>query len=216
MWAPTFISAEAMFWWLSRGGFADEGSILDASEVLKWEEEEDALKDYLDGLTDPERPLSRREAELIAEKHEREAKKGGPWYDKRSPPMAFWVAGRDDLVDGARLLNRFRRGREPDARVVHETVLAGYEHLDVVWSCDVIEKVGFEVRDWVWKTCEVRDKVRVPNGCGGLDGWVDDRVIDGKVVNGNAAYKKAVKEETNRKTIREEWETHLTFSSENM
>lgn len=89
------------------------------------------------------------------------------WYDSHAPPMAFWVAGNDDLVDGRRLLRRFERGREPFVDVVHSKIIEGYEHLDVIWSMDAIEKVGKEVREVIWKTApeESRRLCRVPKEC---------------------------------------------------
>jgi hypothetical protein len=54
---------------------------------------------------------------------------------------------RDDIVDGWRLLRRFERGREPHVRVVHSKIIDDYEHLDVIWAMDSVEKVGREVRD---------------------------------------------------------------------
>jgi hypothetical protein len=40
---------------------------------------------------------------------------------------------------------------------------------------DSIEKVGREVRDVLWRTCNVRDRVRVPRGCEDVPPWCDDR-----------------------------------------
>lgn len=33
----------------------------------------------------------------------------GPWYDDRLPPLALWVCGSDDLVDGKRFLKRLEK-----------------------------------------------------------------------------------------------------------
>ncbi|KAI9872963.1 MAG: hypothetical protein M1823_008036, partial [Watsoniomyces obsoletus] len=66
------------------------------------------------------------------------------WYGPDTPPFALWVCGSDDLVDGRRLLRRFERGREPFVDVVHSKIIEGYEHLDVIWAMDAIEKVGKE------------------------------------------------------------------------
>lgn len=100
-----------------------------------------------------------------------------PWFDNRCPPLALFVPGKDQLVDGQRLMNRFKAGREPDARVVHMALYKDYEHLDVIWAADVVERVGREVRDLVWKTAGgwEREACRVPRGCEGLGRWVDDR-----------------------------------------
>jgi hypothetical protein len=71
------------------------------------------------------------------------------------------------LVDGRRLLRRFDRGREPHVNVVHKKIIEGYEHLDVIWAMDVIEKVGREVKDVIWATAseEARMQCRTPTGC---------------------------------------------------
>jgi transcription elongation factor Elf1 len=90
-------------------------------------------------------------------------------------PFALWVCGSDDLVDGRRLLKRFERGREPHARIVHQKVIEEYEHLDVIWAMDNIEQVGREVKEVIWKTCGVRDEVRIPRGCEDVDVWRDPK-----------------------------------------
>jgi hypothetical protein len=77
------------------------------------------------------------------------------------------VCGADDLVDGRRLLRRFDRGREPEVRIVHKKIIEGYEHLDVLWAMDMIDKVGKEVREVIWRTAshEDRARCRTPIGC---------------------------------------------------
>ncbi|KAK7521743.1 Alpha/Beta hydrolase protein [Phyllosticta citriasiana] len=96
------------------------------------------------------------------------------WYGPSAPPFAFWVAGNDDLVDGRRLLRRFERGREPYVDVVHSKIIEGYEHLDVIWAMDMLDKVGREVKEVIWRTApsECREACRVPNGCERVDFWV--------------------------------------------
>jgi hypothetical protein len=106
---------------------------------------------------------------------EKKPKGSTAWYDEHVPPFALWVAGNDDLVDGHRLLRRFERGREPCVRVVHSKVIEEYEHLDVIWAMDSIDQVGREVKETLWRTCNVRDKVRVPAGCEDIAPWVDSR-----------------------------------------
>lgn len=98
------------------------------------------------------------------------------WYDSHVPPFAIWVAGSDDLVDGQRLLRRFRHGREPHVRVVHEKVIPGYEHLDVIWAVDVIDQLGREALQCIWKTIpgQYRGKVRVPWECERVD-FLDEK-----------------------------------------
>jgi hypothetical protein len=76
------------------------------------------------------------------------------------------------LVDGDKLLRRFERGREPHVKVVHSKVILEYEHLDVIWAMDAPEQVFKEVREVLWKTCDVRDVCRVPKGCEEVEPWV--------------------------------------------
>jgi hypothetical protein len=181
--APTYISAEAMKWWLSKDGFAQHGCILAPEREWRREEEEDALEDYLKKA--PGSKLTDNEAQVLLEKHEKEPYIPMKWYDNQTPPFAFWVAGQDSLVDGRKLLNRFHRGREPDVRVVHAKLIEEYQHLDVIWSCDVIKKVGVELRDVIWKTCNMaREQARVPIGCETLQPWYDDRSAEKQVVQG--------------------------------
>jgi len=58
---------------------------------------------------------------------------------------------------------------------VHSKVIEGYEHLDVIWAVDCIERVGREVKEVLWRTCNVRDRVRVPRGCEEVEEWVDPK-----------------------------------------
>ena len=83
------------------------------------------------------------------------------------PPIALWLAGSDDLVDGRRLLRRFDRGREPHVKVVHRKIIEEYEHLDVLWAMDAIDQVGHEVREVIWRTLDrvCALQCRVPVGC---------------------------------------------------
>ncbi|KAF8428998.1 Alpha/Beta hydrolase protein [Tirmania nivea] len=83
-----------------------------------------------------------------------ENKSTGSWYDEKFPPLALWVCGSDDLVDGKRFLKRLEKGREPHVKVVHRSVIEEYEHLDVLWAIDSVEKVGWGVRDVVWELVE--------------------------------------------------------------
>ncbi|CZR58610.1 related to triacylglycerol lipase [Phialocephala subalpina] len=168
MFAPTFISARCMAWWLGRGGFADRGCVLSTKEDLERENMEDLLFDFEAGAAGSIHPV---EASVLREKLREEEEKGirsESWYPPGTSPLAFWVADNDELVDGRKLLNRFKRGREPNAVIAHEHVVKGYEHLDVVWSCDIIERVGWEIRDVIWRTVEVKDSVRIPRGCRGF------------------------------------------------
>lgn len=168
--APVYVSAESMRWWLGRECFAKQKCILATKDESREEEREDELEDYYRNQAGEANPPPRH-------LHEKERKPKGAtaWYNSQVPPFAMWVAGSDDLVDGRRLLRRFDRGREPHVRVVHSRVIEEYEHLDVIWAMDSIEKVGREVRDTLWRTCDVRDKVRVPRGCEEVEAWVDPK-----------------------------------------
>lgn len=172
--APVYVSAESMRWWLGRESFAKQKCILATRDEWEGEEREDEELDHYyknqAGHKNPPAPQQNN-----PRPHERKPKGSTAWYDEQVPPFALWVAGSDDLVDGRRLLRRFERGREPHVRVVHSKVIEEYEHLDVIWAMDSIEKVGREVRDVLWRTCEVRDRVRVPKGCEELDAWVDTK-----------------------------------------
>jgi hypothetical protein len=50
-------------------------------------------------------------------------------------------------------------------------VIDEYEHLDVIWAMDAVEKVFEEVKGVLWKTCHVREKCRVPVGCEHVGLW---------------------------------------------
>ncbi|KAF4625056.1 hypothetical protein G7Y89_g13114 [Cudoniella acicularis] len=161
--APVYVSSESMRWWLGRECFAKQKCILSTRE-------EGLEEDRLDGSDLSSIPTSTDSAQRPNMKLAR------AWYNGQVPPIAIWVAGSDLLVDGRKLLNRFNRGREPHARIVHQRVIEDYEHLDVLWAMDAIEKVGKEVRDVLWMTCDVRDKVRVPRGCEEVESWRDHGV----------------------------------------
>ena len=91
--------------------------------------------------------------------------------------MAFWVGGADNLVDGRRLLRRFERGREPHVDIVHKKIIENYEHLDVIWAMDVVEKVSKEIKEILWKTApaEARQVCRTPEGCENTEQWTPSR-----------------------------------------
>ncbi|KAI4194436.1 MAG: hypothetical protein LQ350_007773 [Teloschistes chrysophthalmus] len=166
--APVYVSAESMRWWLGRECFASQKCILATREEGRREEEEDegednGVGDYFDNAKahPSEQPGEGRDG--------REWRGRNAWYDEQVPPFALWVAGSDELVDGRRLLRRFERGREPHVRVVHQKIIDEYEHLDVIWAMDMIEKVGREVKEVIWNTAplEARKTCRVPEGCEG-------------------------------------------------
>lgn len=156
--APVYVSAESMRWWFEC--FAEQQCILATREESQLEDEEDE---------DDER--HRKDIARLSEgrQHPDETDRRGnsAWYNEQVPPFALWVAGSDYLVDGRRLLRRFSKGREPHVRVVHSKVIEEYEHLDVIWAMDSIEKVGKEVREVLWKAAspEAREACRVPKGC---------------------------------------------------
>ncbi|KAK6519534.1 hypothetical protein TWF281_003361 [Arthrobotrys megalospora] len=91
------------------------------------------------------------------------------WFDDSFPPLALWVCGSDKLVDGMKLLHRFKRGAEPDVRLVHSKVIPAYEHLDCIWAIDSIQQVGSEVKSCIWRTIDEdfkeRVNLKVPTEC---------------------------------------------------
>ena len=185
--APVYVSAESMRWWLGRECFAKQKCILATREEGHQEDAEDEMEDYYHHAAkspadSPPRENGHTSAEVKAKQHKK-PKGSTAWYNEQVPPFALWVCGADDLVDGQRLLRRFERGREPNVRVVHSSVIQEYEHLDVIWAMDCIEKVGSQVKEVLWRTCDVRDQVRVPLGCEDVEVWVDPKSggVDEKV-----------------------------------
>ncbi|KAI9052740.1 hypothetical protein LZ554_003014 [Drepanopeziza brunnea f. sp. 'monogermtubi'] len=185
--APVYVSAESMRWWLGRECFARQKCILATREEIHAEDSEDEMEDYYKSTEQQGKPTGPHGREphfhRIAEvkkKHERRPKGSTAWYNEQVPPFALWVTGSDDLVDGRRLLRRFERGREPHVRIVHSHLIEEYEHLDVIWAMDCIEKVGCELKEVLWKTCDVRDQVRIPTGCEKIAAWKDPK-LDGTV-----------------------------------
>lgn len=161
LFAPVYVSAESMRWWLGRECFAKHRCILATREEAQVEDEEDE---------DDEHHSEENTARLAKDEHrpdETDRRGKSAWYNEQVPPFALWVAGSDDLVDGRRLLRRFSKVREPHVRVVHSKVIEEYEHLDVIWAMDSIEKVGKEVREVLWRaaSAEAREACRVPKGC---------------------------------------------------
>ncbi|CEI68508.1 hypothetical protein FVEN_g5341 [Fusarium venenatum] len=154
--APVYVSAESMRWWLGRECFAKHKCILSTKETVKAEEHMDAKSDG--------RPMTPRTSSAL-ESHRKQPKGSTAWYNEQAPPMALWVAGNDDLVDGEKLLRRFEKGREPHVDLVHSKIIPEYEHLDVIWAMDAVDQVFKEVREVLWKTCNARDICRVPKGC---------------------------------------------------
>lgn len=171
--APVYVSAESMRWWLGRECFAKQKCILATREENKLEDEEDAEEDEEEEATKPPSQQKNPDGEGATNQSKTESEKRNDdracfsWFGPGTPPFAFWVCGSDDLVDGRRLLRRFERNREPYVDLVHSKVIEEYEHLDVIWAMDSIEKVGSEVREVLWKTApeSSRKLCRVPKGC---------------------------------------------------
>jgi pimeloyl-ACP methyl ester carboxylesterase len=178
--APVYVSAESMRWWLGRECFAKQKCILSTKEEKKIEDKEDARLEKK-GWRSKHQPLdsssSDDDDDDSANPNSPEDNEKYAWYGPGTPPFALWVCGSDDLVDGRRLLRRFERGREPHVDVVHSKVIEGYEHLDVIWAMDAIEKVGKEVREVLWKTASVdaRKVCRTPKGCEEVRGFYKRR-----------------------------------------
>ncbi|KAI0020160.1 alpha/beta-hydrolase [Xylariomycetidae sp. FL0641] len=168
--SPVYVSSESMRWWLGRECFAKHKCILSTKEVWRNEEREDMTDGPLADTASQRRDsvMSKKPAEPS----KRQAKGATAWYNEQVCPFALWVAGHDNLVDGEKLLRRFERGREPHVKVVHSKVIPGYEHLDVIWAMDAVDQVFHEVREVLWKTCDVREKCRVPSGCEEVEAWV--------------------------------------------
>ncbi|EEA23429.1 hypothetical protein TMatcc_002297 [Talaromyces marneffei ATCC 18224] len=158
--SPVYVSAESMRWWLGCNGFAVQKCILATEEQGLREEEEDRKYDE----NNESNSESDSSAEISTSSSPSSERAKTAWYGPKTPPFAFWVAGSDGLVDGRRLLRRIRNGREPHVKLVHEKVIEGYEHLDVLWAMDAIQQVGREVAEVVWRTVgeEERGKCRMP------------------------------------------------------
>ena len=178
-WAPVYVSAESMRWWLGRECFARQKCILATRQQWKVEDQEDEEDDeiirkaYIDRephVTERrklQRNVTSFHCQTLTHQHHDSSRGKFAWYNDQFPPLALWVCGADDLVDGRRLLRRFDRGREPHVRIVHKKVIEDYEHLDVIWAMDAIEKCGKEVREVIWRTIDLESaaKCRVPVGC---------------------------------------------------
>jgi pimeloyl-ACP methyl ester carboxylesterase len=167
--APVYVSAESMRWWLGSDCFARQKCILATREEGKIEDEEDADsgdEETLGGEKDQGHRQKKNSKSL-------KERMRFAWYDQNVPPLALWVCGSDNLVNGKRLLRRFDKGREPWVEVVHSKIIEGYEHLDVLWAIDCIEEVGKEVLETIWKTVPANAKIRckIPRGCQDIQPW---------------------------------------------
>ncbi|KAG6055145.1 hypothetical protein E4U17_003180 [Claviceps sp. LM77 group G4] len=164
--APVYVSSETMRWWLGKGGFASHGCILLTKEMAQYEEEADGIG------TDTNIEISTDTAPKCANRYESSERRnlvlaGSPWYNDQVPPFAMWICGKDQLVDGRRLLRRFEKGREPHVKLIYSKVVEEYEHLDVIWAVDAVEQVFQDMRDVLWKTCYDQKKFRTPASCDG-------------------------------------------------
>ncbi|KAL2050459.1 hypothetical protein ABVK25_009293 [Lepraria finkii] len=170
--APVYVSAESMRWWLGRECFATQKCILATREEGKHEDEEDEEEEEEDYYVHSAEQSSEHMLHT-ADNTEHQGRGRRAWYDDQVPPFALWVAGSDALVDGRRLLRRFERRREPHVRVVYSKIIEEYEHLDVLWAMDSIDKVGKEVREVLWKTVpeEYREICKVPRDCECVRAW---------------------------------------------
>ncbi|KAI1188914.1 Alpha/Beta hydrolase protein [Nemania serpens] len=177
--APVYVSAESMRWWLGRECFARHKCILSTKEEWRSEDKEDR-EGETDGSAHPHAShYPHKKPHLPSgstEQSRRKPKGSTAWYNEKVPPFALWVAGNDDLVNGERLLRRFDRGREPHVKVVHRKVIPEYEHLDVIWAIDAVQQVFEEVREVLWKTCYARDLCRTPIGCESVPVWAPENV----------------------------------------
>ncbi len=163
--APVHVSAEAMRWWLGSDGFAKHKCVLATKETVRSEDQIDQEDVHeANGIV-------RVKTEEDMELRRLYGRGATAWYDERAPPMALWVCEKDELVDGRRLLRRFGNGREPHVKLVHSKVVAGYEHLDVLWAMDAVDQVFVEVREVLWKTWTNREECVVPDGCEGVAAW---------------------------------------------
>ncbi|KAJ6783420.1 hypothetical protein PWT90_02230 [Aphanocladium album] len=163
--APVYVSAEAMRWWLGNDGFAKHKCVLATKETVRSEEKIDQ-EDLREA-----NGIIRVKTEEDLELRRLYGRGASAWYNEKAPPMALWVCENDELVDGRRLLRRFGNGREPHVKLVHSRVIDGYEHLDVLWAMDAIDQVFVEVREVLWKTWQNRERCIVPDGCEEVAMW---------------------------------------------
>jgi pimeloyl-ACP methyl ester carboxylesterase len=163
LWAPVYVSSEHMRWWIGRDGFPKQRCILNTREEAEAEAEDDKVIEEFRKLEGTKNQLADQTRTRYNEAISRI--EADPWFDERVPPIAMWIAGCDELVDGKRLLNRFKGGREPHVKLVHAKIIADYEHLDVIWAVDAIDQVGKELLDVVWRSVdpETRKQCTVPN-----------------------------------------------------
>jgi hypothetical protein len=212
--APVYVSAETMRWWLGRECFATQKCILATREEAQQEDVEDENEDYYEKAKSDKAKYPQGDSDRVSKFSKNKVGQGGgknseeitgqaggssdhrteeittknqkkrrgfiAWYGSHCPPFALWICGSDDLVDGRRLLRRFEKGREPHVKIVHCKIIEEYEHLDVIWAMDAVEKVGKEIKEVLWKTAgEARDRCRVPVDCEDVSAWKPDHPTTG-------------------------------------
>ncbi|KLU87694.1 sterol esterase 2 [Magnaporthiopsis poae ATCC 64411] len=161
--APVYVSAESMRWWLGRECFARHKCILATKEEWRAEEKEDAAAEREGkGPQPPQRQEDARVDGVV-----------------QLAGAALCVLGMRDAT--TRLDRRqaapaaSSAAGEPHVDVVHSKVVADYEHLDVIWAMDAPTQVFAELREVLWKTCDARDRCRVPTGCEDVAPWTRPR-----------------------------------------
>jgi hypothetical protein len=80
------------------------------------------------------------------------------------PPVSLYVGGRDKLVDGRKLIERFEKV-ETGVVLVRAQIDDEFEHLDCIWGFDCIDRVAKNVRQDIWTTIPVEEDVVLPEGC---------------------------------------------------
>jgi hypothetical protein len=86
-----------------------------------------------------------------------------PWYDPTvMPPVSLYIGGRDKLVNGRKLIDRFENKEK--IVPIRIQIDEDYEHLDCLWSMDCIERIGKRIREDIWETIS-DDDVVIPEGC---------------------------------------------------
>ncbi|KAH8921157.1 alpha/beta-hydrolase [Atractiella rhizophila] len=71
-----------------------------------------------------------------------------PWWDHNFPPLMIAYGKLDTLVLGEPLVQRIKE-REPDVRLVKVVALENYDHLDLTWSVDAVERVFVHIKDTI-------------------------------------------------------------------
>ena len=93
------------------------------------------------------------------------------------PPISLYVGGRDRLVNGEKLIERF--AEVEDVQVIRTQIDQDYEHLDCLWAMDCLKRIGEKVKEDIWFTT-TSENVVVPRGCHETD--------KGKLIDGQEEY----------------------------